>query len=179
VTAAGPDRTSFVLDTDRLTLRPLSEADAEFILGLLNEPSFLQFIGDRGVRTLEDARAYIRHGPLASYATFGFGLLLVVRKADQVSIGICGLLKREGLPDVDVGFAFLPAFWRQGYAMEAASAVMDHGKAAFGLTRIVAITQPDNPGSIRILEKLGLRFERMVRMSDESAEIQLYGRDLA
>lgn len=179
MTAAGPDRTSFVLETDRLTLRPLSEADAEFILGLLNEPSFLQFIGDRGVRTLEDARAYIRHGPLASYATFGFGLLLVVRKADQVSIGICGLLKREGLPDVDVGFAFLPAFWRQGYAMEAASAVMDHGKAAFGLTRIVAITQPDNPGSIRILEKLGLRFERMVRMSDESAEIQLYGRDLA
>lgn len=167
-----------VVDTERLTLRPLSEADAEFMVGLLNEPSFLQFIGDRGVRTLEDARAHIRSGPMASYEKFGFGLLLVVRKADKAPIGICGLLKRDVLPDVDLGFALLPAFWRQGYALEAASAMIAHGRADLGLTRIVAITQPGNPGSIRVLEKLGLRFERMVRMPGESAEIRLYGRDL-
>jgi RimJ/RimL family protein N-acetyltransferase len=167
----------FVVETERLSLRRLSEHDADFILGLLNEPSFLQFIGDRGVRTLEDARAYIRNGPMASYDKFGFGLLLVATKEDGVPVGMCGLLKREALEDVDVGFAFLPAFWRQGYALEATSAVIAHGRTAFGLTRIVAITQPDNRGSIRVLEKLGLSFERMIKMSEDRAEIQLFGRD--
>ena len=173
VLPAGP------IQTGRLTLRRLTEADAEFILGLLNEPSFLQYIGDRGVRNLDDARAYLQKGPIASYERFGFGLLLVTRTADGTPIGMCGLLKRDALEDVDVGFAFLPAHWAQGYAFEAASAVIAHGAAAFGLTRVAAITQADNHGSIRVLEKLGLRFERMITMPGETEPIQFFARDLA
>jgi len=166
------------IGTSRLTLRRLTEDDAEFIVGLLNEPSFLQFIGDRGVRTLDDARAYIRKGPIASYERFGFGLLLVTRNEDGAPIGMCGLLKRDALEDVDVGFAFRPAYWSQGYAFEAASAVIAHGQTTFGLTRVAAITQPDNVGSIRVLEKLGLRFERMVTMPGETKAIQLFAIEL-
>jgi len=178
VTVPGQRPSAPIVETDRLTLRRQTEEDAPFILGLLNEPSFLQFIGDRGVRTLEDARAYIRNGPMASYERHGFGLLLVTRKEDETPVGICGLLKRDTLADADIGFAFLPAYWRMGYAVEAAAAVIGHGKAAFGLTRVAAITQPDNLGSIRVLERLGLTFERMIRMTEDSAEIQLFGRDL-
>ena len=166
------------VETDRLVLRRLTEDDAAFILQLLNEPSFLQFIGDRGVRTLDDARAYLRNGPLASYERFGYGLLLVTRREGGLPIGMCGLLKRDTLEDADVGFAFLPAHWAKGYAFEAASAVIARGKDAFALPRVAAITQPDNRGSIRVLEKLGLRFERMIRMTADSPEIMLYGRDL-
>ena len=167
------------IETSRLILRRLTEDDAEFILGLLNEPSFLQFIGDRGVRTLEDARAYIQKGPIASYERFGFGLLLVSRNEDGAPIGMCGLLKRDALENVDVGFAFRPAYWANGYAFEAASAVLARGKTMFGLTRVAAITQPDNRGSIRVLEKLGLRFERMVTMPGETKAIQLFEMELA
>lgn len=168
-----------VVETDRLILRRLSLDDAGFILVLLNEPSFLRFIGDKGVRTLEDARKYILTGPMASYERHGFGLYLALRKQDGASIGICGLLKRDSLPDVDVGFAFLPEFCSQGYAFEAASAVMAHGRGVLGLKRIVAVTAPDNHGSLRLLDKLGLRFERMVRLSEEGPEVKLFASDLA
>jgi RimJ/RimL family protein N-acetyltransferase len=164
-----------VLHTDRLTLRPLTEHDAAFILQLLNEPSFIRFIGDRGMRTPHDARAYIRKGLVASYERFGFGLLLVTLKEDGTPIGICGLLKRDTLEDVDVGFAFLPAYWSKGYGFESASAVIADGRTTLGLTRIVAITNPDNVASIRLLEKLGLTFERMIRIADEGKELRLYG----
>lgn len=167
-----------VLETERLVLRRLTLDDAAFVLALLNEPSFLRFIGDRGVRTLDDARAYLIGGALASYERHGFGLYLVALKRSGVAIGICGLLKRDTLDDVDVGFAFLPAFWLQGYAFESASAVIAHGKDALGLRRVVAVTQPDNHGSIRTLEKLGLRFEKMVRLSDEEPALQLFTLDL-
>jgi RimJ/RimL family protein N-acetyltransferase len=126
-----------------LILRRLETGDAEFILALLNDPSFLRFIGDKGVRTVDDAREYISNGPLASYERFGFGLYLTERKDDGVPIGICGLLKREALKDVDVGFAFLPRFWSKGYAFESASAVMAYGRNVLGLS-IVAIISPDN-----------------------------------
>ena len=168
-----------VVETERLTLRRLEVGDAEFILGLLNDPSFLRFIGDKGVRTLDDAREYISSGPIASYERFGFGLYLTARKDDDVPIGICGLLKRDSLMDVDVGFAFLPRFWSKGYALEAASAVMAHGRNVLGLTRIVAITSPDNEASIRLLEKLGMRFESMVRLSADSPEILLFASDVS
>jgi [ribosomal protein S5]-alanine N-acetyltransferase len=158
-------------------LRKLSGDDAELILRLLNEPSFLRFIGDKGVRTLEDARAYIRTGPVDSYDRHGFGLYLVVRRADGVPIGICGLLKREALADVDVGFAFLPEYWSKGYAFESASAVLVYARRVLGLTRIVAVANPDNAGSIRVLEKLGMGFERMVRLSDDAPEIKLFASD--
>jgi RimJ/RimL family protein N-acetyltransferase len=163
-----------VLETDRLVLRRMSVDDAEFELRLLNEPSFLRFIGDRGVRTLEDARAYILKGPVDMYDRLGFGLYLAELKEEGVPIGICGLVKRDFLADVDIGFAFLPEFWGQGYASEAASAVMEYAKGALGLKRIVAITNPENHSSIRLLEKLGLKFDRMIRATADGPEIRLF-----
>lgn len=163
-----------VLETDRLILHRLTVEDAAFILDLLNQPSFLQYIGDRGVRTLDDARRYILNGPVASYKRFGFGLNRVELKATGTPIGLCGLLKRETLDDVDIGFAFLPSFWSKGYAYESASAVLEQGLDALGLPRIVAITAPDNHRSIRLLEKLGLRFERLARLSEAEPEVKLF-----
>jgi ribosomal-protein-alanine N-acetyltransferase len=167
-----------VLETDRLVLRRLSADDREFILELLNDPSWLRFIGDKGVRTLEDARNYIVTGPMDMYARLGFGLYLVERKSDAAPIGICGLIKRDALEDVDIGFAFMPDFRRKGYAREAATAVMVHARSAFGLRRLVAITSPDNEASIRLLERLGLRFEAVIRLASDSHDVSLFAADL-
>jgi RimJ/RimL family protein N-acetyltransferase len=167
-----------VLETDRLLLRWLSVDDAEFILGLLNEPSWIQFIGDRGVRTLDEARAYILNGPVEMYHRLGFGLYLVVRKDDSVPLGMCGLIKRKGLDDVDIGFAFRPGFWSKGYAFEAAAAVVQYARSTLGLRRIVAITAPDNESSIKLLQKLGLKFEKMVTLSEGKTELLLFGASL-
>jgi len=163
-----------VLETGRLILRWLSVKDAKFILQLLNEPSFVRFIGDKSVRSIDDARDYILNGPVDSYERFGFGLYLTELKENGVPIGICGLLKRESLKDVDIGFAFLPEFWRKGYAFEAASAVMTYGRKVVGLNRIVAITSPENDASIRVLEKLGLRFERVIKLSEDEPGVKLF-----
>jgi RimJ/RimL family protein N-acetyltransferase len=163
-----------VLETERLVLRQLSTGDAPFILELLNQPSFLQYIGDRGVRNLDDAREYILKGPVDSYDRLGFGLYLTARKQDGVPIGICGLVKREGLDDVDIGYAFLPAYWSKGYASEAAAAVLDYAKTVLRLQRIVAITSPDNQSSIKLLQKLGMRFDKMIRLSEDDHEVQLF-----
>jgi RimJ/RimL family protein N-acetyltransferase len=168
-----------VLETGRLILRRLTVEDAPFMLGLLNEPSWLRFIGDRGVRTLEDARNYIARGPVDMYERLGFGLYATALKEDESApIGICGLVKRDGLEDVDIGFAFLPKFWGKGYACEAASAVMAYAKSVVGLERIVAITAVDNESAARLLEKIGLRFEKMVRLSDDGEEIRLFAWEL-
>jgi RimJ/RimL family protein N-acetyltransferase len=164
-----------VLETERLILRWLATEDAEFILGLLNEPSWLQFIGDKGVRTIEDARAYILKGPVDMYSRLGFGLYLVELREEGLSIGMCGLIKRDTLEDVDIGFAFLPAYWGNGYAYEAAAAVMTYGEKVLGLNRIVAITSLDNDRSAKLLEKLGLRFEKMLKLSPGSEEVKLFG----
>ena len=162
-----------VLTTKRLTLRRLSPADAEFIVELLNDSAFLRFVGDKAVRTADDACRYILDGPMASYDRNGFGLWLVELKDSGLSVGMCGLLKRESLPDVDIGFAILPTFRSQGFAFESASAVLDYGRTEFGLKRIVAITDPDNAGSIRVLQKIGMRFERMITVSEGAPEVQL------
>jgi RimJ/RimL family protein N-acetyltransferase len=167
-----------VLETERLVLRRLTSDDAAFIFKLLNEPSFLRYIGDKGVKTPADAVEYIKNGPVASYERFGFGLYLVELREAEVPIGICGLLKRETLTDVDVGFAFLPAFWSKGYAFEAASAVMEYGRNVLGLGRIVAITTPENESSIRLLEKMGLKFEREMVLSEGAPEIKLFVSDV-
>jgi RimJ/RimL family protein N-acetyltransferase len=167
-------RTVQVLETARLRLSPLSAGDAEFILGLLNEPSFLRFIGDRGVRTMDDARRYIEDGPVASYARHGFGLLRVGLKADDTPIGICGVLKRDSLPEPDLGFSLLPAFWSRGYASEAAGAVMQQVRSELGLGLILAITSVDNEPSIRLLGKLGFRFERLIRVDDDPNGLRLF-----
>lgn len=163
-----------VLETDRLLLRKFSVADAEFILELLNQPSFLRFIGDKGVRTLADARDYILQGPVASYERHGFGLYLTVLKEGALPIGMCGLLKRESLADVDIGFAFLPRFWAKGYALESALAVKAYGLDVLGLRRFVAITNPDNEASIKLLERIGMKYEQMIRLSADEPEIRLY-----
>ena len=163
-----------VLETPRLVLRQLTVDDAAFIYDLVNDPAWLQYIGDRKVRTLADAAAYILKGPVASYTQHGFGLWLTLRKGDGVPIGICGLLKRDNLEDVDVGFAFLPEFRAQGYAFESAAASVAYGRDALKLKRIVAVCSPDNAGSIKVLEKLGLRFEKMIRMTPDAAEIKLF-----
>ena len=167
-----------ILETERLLLRQLSADDNEFILELVNEPSFIQNIGDRGVRTLEDARAYILNGPVASYAKNGFGLYLVVLKEMSESIGMCGLIRRDGLEDVDIGYAFLPRFWSRGYAIEAAQAVKRYAKDVVGLKRMVAIVDPANEGSIRVLEKLGLHYEKIVRLSADDIDLKLFAIDL-
>ena len=167
-----------VLTTRRLTLRRLSPDDAEFIVELLNDPAFLQFIGDKAVRSADDARRYILDGPVASYERNGFGLWLVELKYSGLAVGMCGLLKRETLADVDMGFAFLPAYRSQGYAFESASAVLDYGRTEFGLKRIVAITDSENAGSIRVLQKIGMRFERMITVSEGAPEIQLLASEI-
>jgi RimJ/RimL family protein N-acetyltransferase len=172
---AGPEaRGAKVLETGRLTLRRLAMVDAPFILALLNDPAWLEFIGDRGVRTVEDARTYILKGPIEMYAKHGFGLYLTELKSDGTPIGLCGLIRRKGLEDVDIGFAFLPAFRAQGYALESASAVMAHARSALGLKRIVGITLPGNRASIKLLEKIGLKFERMVKLPDDGKENMLF-----
>jgi RimJ/RimL family protein N-acetyltransferase len=167
-----------ILETDRLQLRMLTLDDAEFVLRLLNEPSFIQNIGDRQVRTVDQARNYILKGPIASYERFGFGLWLVENKSAAVPIGICGLLKRDVLEDVDIGYALLPEFCSQGYALESASAVMSYAGTVLGLNRVVAVTNPDNQPSIRLLEKMGFEFERMVQLSEGAPAIKLFASDV-
>jgi ribosomal-protein-alanine N-acetyltransferase len=166
-----------VLETARLTLRKLTPDDAPFILELLNDPSFLRYIGDKGVRTREDAVGYITAGPIASYERHGFGLFLVELKDGGVPIGICGLLKRDWLEDADVGFAFLPRFWSQGYAHESAAAVLDFARDSWRLGRILAITSPDNAASIALLTKVGFRLDRIARWPDERSEINVFALD--
>lgn len=166
-----------ILETERLVLRELTTDDAEFILELVNDPSWLQFIGDKGVRNLYDARQYIINGPMASYAQNGFGLYLVQLKDTGTSIGMCGLVKRDTLPDADIGFALLPQFWAQGYAYESAAAVLGYARETLGRKRILAITSSDNEASAKVLGKIGLKFERMIRLTEDAPEIKLFSSD--
>ena len=166
------------VETSRLILRRLDLDDAPFVLRLLNEPSFIQNIGDRGVRSIEDAQRYLREGPLAMYAAHGFGLWHAARKSDGVAVGMCGLLKRDNLPDVDIGYAYLPEFWGQGFAYEAAAGTLRAAADKFGLRRVIGVVSEGNTGSIRVLEKLGMSFERMYPMNPDEAEVRLYGRAL-
>lgn len=163
-----------VLETSRLSLRELTANDAEFILKLLNDPLWHRYIGDRGIRTVEGARDYIVNGPMESYQRRGFGLFLTLLKGDKVPIGICGLIKRDSLQDVDIGFAFLPEFRGQGYAFEAAAATLKYGLKALDLERIVAITSLDNERSGHLLEKIGMKLEGVVQLSGGNEEVKLY-----
>jgi ribosomal-protein-alanine N-acetyltransferase len=164
-----------VLRTRRLSLREFSLEDDAFILELLNEPGFLRFIGDKGVRTLDGAREYLQKGPMDSYRRNGFGLYAVCVNEGGPPVGMCGLVKREGLSDPDIGFAFLERHWRRGYAVESAAAVLDRATRVLQLPRIVAITSPDNWGSIRVLETIGLKFDRLMRLTEDSPPVKLFG----
>ncbi len=166
-----------VLETERLILRWITADDVEFIHALMNEPSYLRFIGDKGIRTIADACEYILNGPVDSYENFGYGLYLTELKEDGAPVGICGLVNRELIEDVDIGFAFLPKYWAMGYAHESAKAVITYGKTVVGLKRIVAITAADNQSSIRLIEKIGMRFEKMVSLSADEADVKLFSRE--
>jgi [ribosomal protein S5]-alanine N-acetyltransferase len=170
-----------LIQTARVSLRELNFEDAEFILELLNEAGFIRYIGDKGVRDLAAARDYLSQGPMDSYARNGFGLYAVCLREGQAHevpdgtpIGICGLVKREGLSDPDLGFAFLSRYWCKGYALESAAAVLTHARDVLKLQRIVAITSPDNAQSIALLHKTGFKFERKVRLVDHSPELRLF-----
>ena len=163
-----------IMETDRLILRWLTPDDAAFILELLNDPTWIRFIGDRGVRTLEDARNYIVTGPMNMYSERGFGLYLTELKDSRIPIGICGLIKRDSLEDIDIGYAFSSRYQAKGYGYEAASATLAYGIKELGLKRIVAITSKDNSGSSKLLEKIGMKFERFVIFPPDTEELKLY-----
>ena len=163
-----------VLETERLSLRRLTVDDAEFILALLNEPSFLRYIGDKKVRNLDDARQYILNGPVGSYERHGFGLKCVELRESHTPIGMCGLLKRDELPDPDIGFALLPDFWNKGFAFEAAQAVLKDARERLQLQRILAITSLDNEASINLLQRLGFKFDEVVQMAPDREPLRLF-----
>lgn len=163
-----------VLETERLLLCKLMPDNAAFILELVNTPSWLEYIGDNGIRTQNDAREYITTKLINSYESFGFGLWLVIIKESNIPIGICGLIQRNTLQDVDIGFALLPEHTGKGYAFEAAQATLHYAHTVVGLQRVVAITTPENTHSIRLLEKLGLHFETMVQLANNKKELMLF-----
>ena len=163
-----------IVDTARLTLRRMSLDDASFIVELLNDADFLRYIGDKGVRSLDDARGYITNGALASYERHGFGLYVVELKDSRTPIGICGFVKRDTLPDCDVGYALLPQYRGRGYVVEAAAAAMEYGRHVLAIPRVLGITDPDNVRSIRVLEKIGLRYQREIPGTAPGQTLQLF-----
>jgi len=167
-----------VIETERLLLRKATLQDAAFILELVNDAAFVRNIGDRGVRTIADAEKYIQIRMIEPYERLGYGMYIVELKGEAIPIGICGLVKRDTLPDTDIGFAFLPQYWSKGYAIESARAVLTHAKNDVGLKRILGITSPTNEASIRILEELGLKFVRMVITSADGPESKLFAIDM-
>ena len=162
-----------MLETQRLRLRKLTVDDAGFIVAQLNDPDFIRNVADRGVRTAAEARSYLLDGPVASYRRHGFGLHLVELKTTRTPIGVCGLIKRDVLDDVDIGFAFLAPYRQQGFALEAARATMAFART-LGLARVVAIVAPHNADSIRLLRKLGFSYERRVKFADDAEELELF-----
>jgi len=180
-----------ILETERTILREIVESDAEFILDLLNQPSFIKYIGDRKVRTPTDAKEFIENRYRQSYREHGFGLYVVELKAefctlanarvsafsDNPPIGICGFVKRDTLPDADIGFAFLPQFCGKGYAFESAFAVMKYGRDVLNLKRVLAITSKDNENSGRLLEKINFKFERLIKLPHDAEELKLFSSD--
>jgi RimJ/RimL family protein N-acetyltransferase len=168
-----------IIETERLKLVKVSLDDAPFIVKLLNEPSFLEYIGDKGVRTVEDAVKYIKKEFLGSYEQRGYGLMLVKLRDEDVPIGICGIKKRNSLDLPEVGYAFLSEYQSMGYATESARAAIDYARKEHGLRRIAALTAPENAASIRVLKKTGFQFEKMVDLRDFNSENKLFIADFS
>ncbi|MEO5753131.1 MAG: GNAT family N-acetyltransferase [Chthoniobacterales bacterium] len=164
-----------ILETERLVLRQLTTGDAAFMLELMNEPGFIKYVADRGIRTKADAATYLAEKILPSYKKFGFGFYRVELKGSGTAIGICGLAKRDTLDDVDVGFSILVRFGGRGYASEAAVAMLNYGRKILGLSRIIGITAPENSVSIHLLKKLGLRYERKIHLPGFGPETLIFG----
>lgn len=168
-----------ILETERTILREIVERDVEFIYDLVNQPSFIEYIGDRNVRSIENARDFIENRYRQSYREHGFGLYAVELKSDGTPIGICGFVKRDTLPDADIGFAFLPQYERKGYAFESADAVMKYGRDVLKLEKVLAITTPHNESSGRLLARLGFEFEGLLKQPNEQAELKLFSFEYA
>lgn len=169
-----------IAETERLRLRTitLDDADVAFHLALLNDPAFIEHIGDRGVRTMDESRRYIADGPVAMHERHGHSMYMVELKDSGTPIGMCGLIKRDFLEDVDIGYAFMPEYRGRGYALEAARATVEHARA-LGIRRLAGITSPTNTASIELLQKLGLRFQRVMYKSAEDTGTNLYLAELA
>lgn len=172
------EKMKVVGETERLIIREFAESDSEFIFNLLNSAGWLQFIGDRNIKTLEDARLYISNGPLFSYIKFGFGPYLVELKTSKIPLGMCSLIKRETFEDVDLGFAFLQEHVGKGYAQEACQAVLNYSKTTLGLTKLVGITNKDNYTSIKLLNKIGFISEGTIKLDDEVEELFFFSKIL-
>ena len=170
---------NWLIETERLRLRPVTIDDAELMLSVWNDPAFMRNVVDREIRTAEQAREALRDGALKLFADFGYGPYCMSLKPDGTMIGICGLFKRENLDDPDIGFAVLPDYCGKGYAGEAAGAVVNYARDDLDLGILTAIVSPDNAASIGLIEKLGLRFERMITMPGEEEAICLYSMSLA
>jgi RimJ/RimL family protein N-acetyltransferase len=167
-----------ILETKRLTLREFTEDDAEFIMKLLNSPGWLKYVGSRNIKTEQDAVGYINDKMISGYIKNGFGFYAVETKENNACIGMCGLTKRENLDDADIGFALLPEYEGKGYAYESASAVMDYAQNILKLGRISAITVAANKSSIRLLEKIGLGFEKTITIPGDLEELMLFTKSL-
>ena len=162
------------LNTERLELKWLTLDDAPLMLAVWNDPAFMQFVGDRGVRTLEEAEIALRDGPMQLYDTYGYGPFRVTRREDGADMGVCGLFRRQGLDEPDVGFALLPEYCGKGFGYEASRVVLDHARDSLGLDAVIAIVSEENDASIGLLEKLGLRFDGTIRMPGDDHDICLY-----
>ena len=167
-----------VIETPRLILREFTAGDAEFIIELLNSPGWLKYIGTRSVNTPEDALKYINEKLRKSYAESGFGFYLVELKETGEKAGMSGLVKRDTLDDVDIGFALLPQFENKGIAAESSLAVVEFAKNVLKLPKLAAITVPYNTASIKLLEKLGMKFERTINIPGDPEELMLYTKEL-
>ena len=163
-----------ILETERLTLRSIAEDDASLVLELMNDPAFIEYVADRGLRTRADAAHYITDKMLPGFKQNGFGMCVVELKESRKAIGICGLFKRQLVDDAEIGFAFLREFWGQGFAYEAAAAIMRYGCDELKSPRIIAATNPNNATSIKLLEKLGLRIERVIFDAASNSEMKLF-----
>ncbi|NVJ69756.1 MAG: GNAT family N-acetyltransferase [Alphaproteobacteria bacterium] len=164
----------YIIETNRLRLREATPADAAFKLAIYNSPGFLEFVGDRGLRTIEDAETYLKERLIPSYEANGFGLYVVELKEDDTPVGTCGLVNRDGLNAPDIGFTFLPEHMRMGYGYESAAAVLKFGREALSIPRILAIVNPKNQKSIGLIEKLGLVFDREIQLPGDDHPISQY-----
>jgi ribosomal-protein-alanine N-acetyltransferase len=167
-------KSMLICETDRLIICQLTVLDAPFVFTLLNTPTWIQYIGDRGIRNIDEARNYLLNGPIASYKRLGYGLFLVKLKAGDVPIGMSGLIKRDGLENVDIGFALHPDYTGKGYAFESTAAVLDYAREVLKLAVIDAITTAENEHSISLLKKLGLEYKKMVSLPGNQKEYMLF-----
>jgi RimJ/RimL family protein N-acetyltransferase len=163
-----------ILETERLNLRTIEADDAAFYYELVNDPTWLEFIGDKGIYSVGAARTAIVDGPMVMQKTYGHSLYVMERKSDGQPLGLCGLIKRDTLPDVDVGYAIRPAHFGQGYTYEAAVAVVAYARQQLRMRRLLGLTDPGNTNSISLLEKLGLRFVECKNLPPNDRTTNIY-----